>query len=75
MNFFQAQSGRSYASAAEKTLREGIFAAKNAVLEANNAAFNAGTSGFTMAHNFISDLSKGEFLSKLTGNKKSATGE
>ncbi|KAL5290495.1 CERCAM family protein [Megaselia abdita] len=68
---FVAQSGKSYATAAERTLREGIFAAKDKLVEANNA----GNSGYTLAHNFFSDLSKGEFLQKLTGNRKSSAGE
>jgi cathepsin L len=72
---FGAQTGRNYASAADRTLREGVFNARKSLVDRNNAAFNAGRSGFESAVNAFADLTNTEFLRQLTGLRKSQRGE
>ncbi|XP_037947389.1 procathepsin L [Teleopsis dalmanni] len=72
---FAAQTGKTYADAAERTLRENLFTARKSLVDANNAAFAAGGKSYELAVNAFADLTSGEFLSRLTGNKKSAQGE
>lgn len=72
---FAAQTGKTYASQAERTLREGVFAARKSLVDSSNAAFSAGSSSYELAINAFSDLTNAEFLKQLTGNRKSAQGD
>ncbi|EDW85878.1 uncharacterized protein Dwil_GK22908 [Drosophila willistoni] len=72
---FLQQTGKTYASAAEQALRQGVFEGSQNLVDSANAAFAAGTSTFTSAVNAFSDLTHLEFLKQLTGFKKSAEGE
>ncbi|XP_055850754.1 procathepsin L-like [Episyrphus balteatus] len=72
---FVAQSGKQYATAAEKTLREGIFRANQALIDSNNKAWELGQSAFKLGANIFADLSPTEFLSKLAGLKRSSAGD
>ncbi|KAH8372731.1 hypothetical protein KR009_004051, partial [Drosophila setifemur] len=72
---FLAQSGKNYASAAQKQIAEGAFAASKQLVDSGNAAFAAGVSTFKLAVNAFSDLTHSEFLSQLTGRKRSAEGD
>ncbi|XP_067628262.1 digestive cysteine proteinase 1 [Eurosta solidaginis] len=68
---FAAQTGKTYATAAERKLREGVFAARQQLVNAQNAAGK----GYELAINAFADLTKEEFLKQLTGNKKSDSGD
>uniref|UniRef100_A0A1A9VL08 Peptidase C1A papain C-terminal domain-containing protein n=1 Tax=Glossina austeni TaxID=7395 RepID=A0A1A9VL08_GLOAU len=68
---FVKQTGKSYATTAERTLREGIFNARKALVEAENQLH----AGYELALNAFADLTKEEFLSQLTGNRKSPQAE
>ncbi|XP_034108496.1 procathepsin L [Drosophila albomicans] len=72
---FVAQSGKTYLSAADRQLREGLFGARKNLVDAGNAAFNSGSSGFQMAVNAFADLTNAEFLKQLTGLKRSSAGD
>ncbi|XP_055911642.1 procathepsin L-like [Eupeodes corollae] len=72
---FVKQSGKTYATAAEQTLRAGIFKANQALIETNNQAFALGKSTFKLGANIFSDLSKADILSKLTGLKRNSVGD
>lgn len=72
---FVAKTGKTYATAAEKTLREGIFKAKMSTVDKQNQAFASGQSSYELGINLFSDLKLDEFLNGLTGRKKSAQGE
>ncbi|KNC30391.1 hypothetical protein FF38_02670 [Lucilia cuprina] len=72
---YAQQAGKTYASAAEKTLREGVFNAHKKLVDANNQAFAAGKSTFELAANAFSDVTNAEFLKFFTGNRKSSAGE
>lgn len=72
---FLAKSGKKYATAAERTLRENIFKANQALIDSQNKAFDLGQSTFKLGTNIFSDLSKSEFLSKLTGLKRNSLGD
>ncbi|XP_075169866.1 cathepsin K2 [Haematobia irritans] len=72
---FAKQTGKTYVSEADKTLREGIFKGRMSLVDANNKAFAAGKSTYKSGINAFADLTKAEFLSQLTGNRKSAKGE
>jgi len=72
---FASQTGKSYVDAADRQLREGLFAARKSLVDSNNAAFAAGSQTYQLAVNAFSDLTNLEFLKQLTGNKKSAEGE
>ncbi|XP_004517612.1 cathepsin L1 [Ceratitis capitata] len=64
---FLAQTGKDLVDSA----REAIFLDHKKLVE----NVNAGSSGFKCVLNAFSDLTKLEFLQRLTGNKKSASGE
>ncbi|XP_061392985.1 procathepsin L [Musca vetustissima] len=72
---FAKQTGRTYATAAEKALHEEIFKSRKSFVDANNKLFAAGKSTFETGINAFSDFTPTEFLKKLTGNRKSAKGE
>ncbi|XP_005175655.2 procathepsin L [Musca domestica] len=72
---FAQQTGKKYASAAEKTLREGLFKDRLNLVDNNNKLFAAGKSTFETAINAFADLTPAEFVKQLTGNVKSAKGE
>lgn len=72
---FQQQTGRSYADAADKTLREKLFNARKQLVDANNAAFAAGTSTFKSAVNAFADVTGAEYVKNFLGNRKSSEGE
>ncbi|XP_036333892.1 cathepsin L1 [Rhagoletis pomonella] len=71
---FIAKTGKTYASAAERQLHEATFGARQQLVNAHNAALSA-SKGFELGLNQFADLPFAEFLNKLTGNKKSASGE
>ncbi|XP_033247876.1 cathepsin L1-like isoform X1 [Drosophila miranda] len=71
---FLAQSGKNYLNAADKALHEGVFAARKNLVDAGNDAFAKGASSYQLAVNAFSDLTKSEFLSQLTGLRKSSQG-
>ncbi|KAM8711597.1 hypothetical protein ACLKA7_012160 [Drosophila subpalustris] len=72
---FVAQSGKTYLSAAERQLREGIFSARKSLVDAKNLAFKNGASTYELAVNAFADLTNAEFLKQLTGLRKSPSGE
>ncbi|XP_064543542.1 procathepsin L [Drosophila montana] len=72
---FLAQSGKSYLSAADRQLREGIFSARKTLVDAKNAAFKSGASTYELAVNAFADLTNAEFLKQLTGLRKSSSGD
>ncbi|XP_030371275.1 cathepsin L1 [Scaptodrosophila lebanonensis] len=72
---FVAQTGKTYATAAEQTLREGVFSAHKNLVDASNEAFRRGTKTYELAVNVFADLTNAEFLKQLTGNRKSSAGE
>lgn len=72
---FVAKTGKNYATAAERSLREGIFKANEALIDSHNKAFELGQSTFKLGANIFADLSIPEFLSKVTGLKRSSKGD
>uniref|UniRef100_A0A1A9WN77 Peptidase C1A papain C-terminal domain-containing protein n=1 Tax=Glossina brevipalpis TaxID=37001 RepID=A0A1A9WN77_9MUSC len=68
---FAKQTGKNYATTAERSFREGIFNARKALVEAENQLH----AGYELAVNAFADLTKEEFLSQLTGNHKSSAGD
>eukprot|EP00099_Drosophila_melanogaster_P019845 NP_611221.1 uncharacterized protein Dmel_CG4847, isoform A [Drosophila melanogaster] len=68
---FLSQSGKTYLSAADRALHEGAFASTKNLVEAGNAAFAQGVHTFKQAVNAFADLTHSEFLSQLTGLKRS----
>ncbi|XP_017962306.1 cathepsin L1 [Drosophila navojoa] len=72
---FLAQSGKTYASAADRQLREGIFGARKNLVDATNAAFKGGAKTYELAVNAFADLTNAEFLKQLTGLRKSSSGD
>ncbi|XP_065360558.1 procathepsin L-like [Calliphora vicina] len=72
---FAQQAGKTYASAAEQTLREGVFNANKKLVDANNLAYAAGEATFELAINAFADVTNAEFLKNFLGNRKSSAGE
>ncbi|ALC41072.1 CG4847 [Drosophila busckii] len=72
---FIAQSGKSYLSAADRTLREGLFSNRKSLVDVANSAFASGQSSFELAVNAFADLTNAEFLKQLTGLRRSPAGD
>ncbi|XP_073848120.1 digestive cysteine proteinase 1-like [Musca autumnalis] len=72
---FAAKTGRTYADAAEKTLRETLFKDRLNFVDQHNKLLEAGVTTFATAINAFADYTFEEFVSKLTGNKKTSQGE
>ncbi|XP_068143816.1 cathepsin L-like [Drosophila tropicalis] len=72
---FLTQSGKTYLNEADRALHENVFAARKNLVDAGNKAFSQGTSTYKLAVNAFSDLTNAEFLSQLTGLRKSNQGE
>ncbi|XP_073848117.1 procathepsin L-like [Musca autumnalis] len=72
---FATKTGRKYANAAEKSLHEGLFKDRLNLVDKQNKLFEAGKSSFKTGINAFADFTHEEFVSKLTGNRKSSKGE
>ncbi|XP_055372843.1 procathepsin L-like [Condylostylus longicornis] len=67
---FVAQTGKKYATEAEKTLREGIFKQSLEKIDKHNADFTSGKSSYELGINPFGDLKLNEFVSGMTGRRK-----
>ncbi|XP_041563544.1 procathepsin L-like isoform X2 [Drosophila elegans] len=67
---FLDQTGQAF-SEADRTFREGVFAASKNLVDAGNVAFAKGTSSFQLALNAFADLTREEFIKKMTGRRRS----
>ncbi|XP_041675627.1 procathepsin L-like [Drosophila eugracilis] len=68
---FLEQTGQAI-SEADRTFREGIFAATKNLVDAGNQAFVNGIFTFHMAVNAFADLTREEFIKKYTGRIRSS---